>query len=186
MSMNILAMNSSHRKNGCTKRALDIFLEEFEQEAAIERIDLIDLNIGYCRGCWFCRQTDGSCMIKDDMQALCESYIKADIIVLGAPVYYNCVTSVLKTVIDRSVALHFSDRIKQRNRTRKKMVVLSPGAGEYRNQYDAFPSVLEFYIQDLNADLVSFVQMPKLGLSIDADIEKYRKDIMHAVRKCLK
>ncbi len=184
--MNILALNGSHRKKGCTKRAIDIFLEGFEQDVAVDRIDLIDLDIGYCRGCWFCRQTEGSCMIKDDMQILVEAYIKADIIVLGAPVYYNCVSSVLKTVIDRSVALHFSNRIKQRNGVRKKMVILSPGAGEYKNQYDAFLNVLEFYIQDLNADLVSFVQMPKLGLSIDADIEKYRKDIMHAVRKCLR
>lgn len=183
--VNVLALNSSHRKNGCTKRALDIFLEGIS-EAEVTRFDLIDMQIEYCRGCMFCRQSQGKCIIKDDMGKLVDAYINANIIVLGAPVYYNCVTAVLKTVIDRSIALHYSAKIKMQNPKVKKMVVLSPGAGYYNNQYRAFPDVLEFYVQDLNAEMVSFLQMPKLGLRLDADIEPYRKEILNAAKKCLK
>ncbi len=183
--MNVLAINSSHRKEGCTKRALDIFLEGIG-EAEIVRIDLIDLDIAYCRGCMFCRQSQGSCIQKDDMQMLVDAYIAANIIVLGAPVYYNSVTSVLKTVIDRSIALHYSEKIKMKNPKTKKMAVLAPGAGQYNNQYRSFSDVLEFYVQDLNAEMTSFVQMPKLGLRLDADIEPYRKDILIAAKRCLR
>ncbi len=182
---NVLAINSSHRKNGCTKRALDIFLEGIGA-AQVERIDLIDLEIAYCRGCMFCRQSQGNCIQKDDMEKLVNAYIPANIIVLGAPVYYNTVTSVLKTVIDRSIALHYSKKIKMQNPQTKKMVVLAPGAGQYNNQYRSFQDVLEFYVQDLNAEMVDFVRMPKLGLRLDADIEPYRKDILIAAKRSLR
>ena len=184
--MKILAINSSHRRDGATKRALDVFIDHVPEPYQVSWVDLIDLDIHYCRACMYCRETDGSCLQKDDMQWLIQEYAEADIILLGVPVYYNTVTSVLKTVIDRSLALHVSNKITEHHPERKKMVILSPGAGDYKSQYRSFPDVLEFYIQDLNADLISFVKMPKLGTKRQANIEPYKKDILHALRKCLR
>jgi multimeric flavodoxin WrbA len=102
----VLAINSSpHRDKSNTSLVLDPFLEGMEEEgAAVELYYTSDLEINPCKGdfgCWI--KTPGQCMYKDDMNWLNQKVSKADILVLGSPVYCDGVNGPMKTFMDRTV-----------------------------------------------------------------------------------
>lgn len=69
----------------------------------VEKINIAQKNIGYCRACYACRET-GACVIKDDMAEILQKMIDADVLVLASPVYFYSIDAQLKAVIDRTVA----------------------------------------------------------------------------------
>ena len=68
----------------------------------VEKIFIAEKNIGYCKGCYACKNT-GICAIKDDMAEVLQKMLNADVIVLSSPVYFYSISAQLKAVIDRSV-----------------------------------------------------------------------------------
>ncbi len=104
MSKKVLILSGSPRKNGNS----DILCNEFARGAIeagheVEKIRVAEKNIGYCRGCYACRDT-GVCAIKDDMTEVLQKMIDADVIVLASPVYFYSIDAQLKALIDRTVA----------------------------------------------------------------------------------
>lgn len=104
MSKKVLILSGSPRKNGNS----DILCDEFARGAvqaghAVEKIRVAEQNIGYCRACYACKGT-GVCAIKDDMAAVLQKMIDADVIVLASPVYFYSIDAQLKALIDRTVA----------------------------------------------------------------------------------
>ena len=102
---NVLILSGSPRLNGNS----DLLCNEFmrgAQEAGhkVEKIRVATKKIGYCRACYFCRDHEGQCAVRDDMAEILEKMLKADIIVLASPVYFYSIDAQLKTVIDRTVA----------------------------------------------------------------------------------
>lgn len=102
---NVLILSGSPRLNGNS----DLLCNEFmrgAQEAGheVEKIRVATKKIGYCRACYFCRDHEGQCAVRDDMAEILEKMLKADVIVLASPVYFYSVDAQLKTVIDRTVA----------------------------------------------------------------------------------
>lgn len=100
----ILILSGSPRKNGNS----DILCDEFMRGALeagheVEKINIAQKNIGYCRACYACRET-GVCVIKDDMAEILQKMIDADVLVLASPVYFYSIDAQLKAVIDRTVA----------------------------------------------------------------------------------
>lgn len=104
MSKKVLILSASPRKQGNS----DILCDEFalgarEAGHEVEKVRIAEKNIGYCRGCYACKDT-GICAIKDDMAELLQKMIDADVIVFASPVYFYSVDAQLKAVIDRTVA----------------------------------------------------------------------------------
>ena len=104
MNKKVLILSGSPRKNGNS----DMLCNEFARGAIeagheVEKIRVAEKNIGYCRGCYACRDT-GVCAIKDDMTEVLQKMIDADVIVLASPVYFYSVDAQLKALIDRTVA----------------------------------------------------------------------------------
>lgn len=113
MSKSVLILSGSPRKNGNS----DILCDEFmkgAQEAGhrVEKIRVAEKNIGYCRGCYACKNT-GNCSIRDDMAGVLQKMIDADVLVLASPVYFYSIDAQLKAVIDRSVARWLEVRDKE-------------------------------------------------------------------------
>ena len=105
MTMNILLFNGSPRKRGNT----DLLLAQIEAGIhqaghTAEHINLADLNIHPCTGCGYC-ETEGKCIIEDDMTPLYDKIQAANRIVIGSPVYFYGVTAQAKAFIDRCQAL---------------------------------------------------------------------------------
>ena len=103
MGKKVLILSGSPRKNGNS----DILCNEFMKGAVesgneVEKIRVSEKKIGFCTGCYACRDT-GVCAIKDDMADVMQKIIDADVIVLASPVYLYSIDAQLKALIDRTV-----------------------------------------------------------------------------------
>ncbi|MGN0561542.1 MAG: flavodoxin family protein [Candidatus Fimenecus sp.] len=99
----VLIISSSPRKGGNSDLLCDRFQAGAESAGhSVEKIFLKNYNIGYCRGCGVCNTTH-KCVQADDMAALLDKMVQADVIVLATPVYFYSMDGQLKTFIDRTV-----------------------------------------------------------------------------------
>lgn len=101
----VLILSGSPRKGGNS----DILCSEFARGAAeagnrVETVRVAEKKIGYCRACYYCRDHEGTCVLKDDMAELLQKMIDADVLVLASPVYFYSIDAQLKAVIDRTLA----------------------------------------------------------------------------------
>ena len=105
MSKKVLILSGSPRRGGNSDLLCDEFLRgALEAGNEVEKIRVSEKKIGYCSACYYCVQSGGVCAKKDDMAALLQKMIDADVIVLSSPVYFYSIDAQLKTVIDRTVA----------------------------------------------------------------------------------
>lgn len=105
--MKVLAINGSHRPGKNTAKMLRLVLEEVENNGGrTELLELANRKIHLCKACNKClRQPE--CSIKDDdMAGIAEKMMAADGIVIGSPVYFTNVTSLMKIFFDRSRWMH--------------------------------------------------------------------------------
>lgn len=105
MSKKVLILSGSPRKGGNS----DLLCDEFARGAreaghSVEKIRASEKKIAPCSACYYCRQSGGSCVHKDDMADVLQKMIDADVIVLASPVYFYSIDAQLKAVIDRTVA----------------------------------------------------------------------------------
>ena len=80
-------------------------------EAAGHQVELISLRgkeIKFCIGCLSCQKT-GACVIKDDVPAIMESVLNADVVCWATPIYYYEMSGQMKTLLDRMNPLYSSD-----------------------------------------------------------------------------
>ena len=90
------------RYGGANSHAL---AEQFAKgaQAAGHQVELISLHgkeLRFCVGCLSCQQT-GACVFKDDVPAIMESVLNADIVCWATPIYYYEMSGQMKTLIDR-------------------------------------------------------------------------------------
>ena len=105
MSKKVLILSGSPRKGGNSDTLCDIFLKgAIDGGNKGEKIFLRSKNINYCNACNFCKNHDGKCVIKDDMEEIITKIQEADVIVLASPVYFYSIDAQMKTVIDRCFA----------------------------------------------------------------------------------
>ena len=71
----------------------------------VELISLRGKEIKFCIGCFSC-QTKGKCVFKDDVPAIMESVLNADVVCWATPIYYYEMAGQMKTLIDRLNALY--------------------------------------------------------------------------------
>ena len=103
MNKKVLIISASPRKGGNSDLLCDQFiLGAKEAGHNVEKIFLRDHKINYCLGCGVCNNTH-KCVQKDDMKALLDKMVEADVIVLATPVYFYTMDAQLKTFIDRCV-----------------------------------------------------------------------------------
>ena len=102
MPKNILIIKSSPRKHGNSSVLADQVAQGAQaQGATVESFRVADMNINPCDACDSCQETNGVCVIQDDMQALYPKIQKANALVLASPIYWFTFSAQLKTCIDR-------------------------------------------------------------------------------------
>ncbi len=80
-------------------------------EAAGHQVEFVSLRgkeIKFCVGCLSCQQT-GACIFKDDVPAIMESVLNADVVCWATPIYYYEMSGQMKTLLDRLNPLYPSD-----------------------------------------------------------------------------
>ncbi|GAE85417.1 flavodoxin family protein [Bacteroides reticulotermitis] len=104
MIKKLLVISASPRKGGNSDYLSDLFIYGAEEAGhQVEKVFLREKDINYCTACYSCKKHAGRCAIKDDVPAIIDSMIDADVVVLSTPVYFYCMNAQLKTIIDRSV-----------------------------------------------------------------------------------
>jgi multimeric flavodoxin WrbA len=103
--MHVVAFNGSPRKNGNTRRLIDLVCETLGAEGITsEVVQLGGQDIHGCRACYACFQKkDGTCAFGKDILNDCVAKMaQADGIIIGSPTYFANVTAEVKALIDRA------------------------------------------------------------------------------------
>lgn len=142
--MKIIAINGSHRKGRNTAALLNLVLEETESLGfTTELIELADLNIGLCKACNMCLKKSSCSITGDDMAMVEEKIIDANGIILGSPVYWMNVTTLMKNFMDRSRYLHIT-----KNRLGGKIGAAVTNAGLLHGGQEGTIKIMENFLQN--------------------------------------
>jgi len=146
-----------------------IMVEEFKKGAQkagaeVENVFLVKKEINFCRGCFSCWGTSGTCAIIDDMRGLLKKFIESDIVVFATPVYVDNVTGVMKQFMDRLIPLvdpHMDRDEKGETVHRKrfleypKIVVISNCGFPEQSHFQVFPLLFERVARNLHSEVVA-------------------------------
>lgn len=109
MSKKVLIISTSMRKGGNSDKLADEFMKGAKESGnQVEKISLINKQIGFCKGCLDCQKTQ-KCIIKDDAAEIAEKVKNTDIVVFATPIYYYEMSGQMKTLLDRLNPLFPSD-----------------------------------------------------------------------------
>ena len=160
--MNILLLNGSPKKEKSnTYKLSSSFIEGITSNSAahhcIEEINVYDLDINPCLGCFACwNKTPGKCVWKDDVPSVLEKMLWADIIIWSFPLYYFNVPGKLKLLIDRQLpfALPFMDKAAENgghpsryDMSQKRHVLISTcGFYTTRGNYDSILPMFDHFL----------------------------------------
>lgn len=102
MSKKVLVISTSPRKGGNS----DTLAQEFARGAldagnTVEKVDLYNQTIGFCKGCLVCQNTH-RCVIHDDADTIAQKMLTADVLVFATPIYYYGMCGQMKTMLDRA------------------------------------------------------------------------------------
>jgi len=98
----VLGISGSPRENGNTAAAVKECLKAAEGEGATTSyMSLATKRIESCDGCRSCAAT-GECRIEDDFMEVFDAMKEADAVVLASPSYFESITPVMKSLIDRA------------------------------------------------------------------------------------
>ena len=101
-----LAICGSPRRNGNTETMLRRCLDRLASQGIAGELELLaGKNIRGCTACGGCREAkDESCpgQAGDDFAAIFEKMVRADILIVGSPVYFGSATPELMALLDRA------------------------------------------------------------------------------------
>lgn len=151
--MEALIIHGSPRKDKQTDKAVEAFLADSKIKK--HHVYLYDEKIEFCKGCLYCGKK-GICFIDDDMNRLYDLFETVDYIVLGSPMYFNSVSSAVKTMIDRTqvywsrkFALKTGITIKK---AKKGAFILTTGVEHDTASAVAATKVVEIFFKAINCD----------------------------------
>lgn len=133
--MKVLVINGSPKgKRSNTYRLTEAFLEGMKQgahpaeEVCVEEIQVKEMDLNPCLGCFSCwSRTPGKCCIQDDMQAVMEKLLWADVTIWSFPLYYYSVPGGLKNLIDRQLPMELPFMAERED---------GVGSGSHPSRYD--------------------------------------------------
>lgn len=127
--MKVVGVVCSPREGGNTEIMVRQALESAGRAGAETELFLAaGKDISPCQACMSCAK-EGVCQIDDDMQTIHRAFEQADGIIFGTPVYFINVSAQAKAIIDRSMALMVSGKL--RGKTAAAIVVARRvGAGQ--------------------------------------------------------
>lgn len=160
----ILIINGSPRKNkNCSKIIESITKKLDENELNYEVLNIYKMNIDYCTACGYCERT-GKCVIKDDMTPLYEEFDKSIGTIVVSPMFFQSISTKVKTLVDRTQAFYSSKHILKKpsidaNKQRRGIFIAIGGQPEYENQFLGGQLVMDLFFKCINTKLISNIYM---------------------------
>ena len=101
--MKIVSLLGSPRSTSNSSAIANRFLKTAAELGAETRsFELNRLSYRGCQGCYACKTTLDTCVLKDDLAEVLAAVSQADLLLLATPVYYGDITSQLKGFMDRT------------------------------------------------------------------------------------
>ena len=111
MDKKVLILSASPRKGGNSETLCAEFTRGAEESGnVVEMVRLHGKKMGFCTACYACKKT-GKCVQKDDVAEILDKMAAADVIVLSTPVYFYQMNAQMKTLIDRTMACYYDERL---------------------------------------------------------------------------
>lgn len=107
--MKILVLNDSPKKKSDTMVLTNAFLRGIEKNGSHEIfvMNIFEMKISSCRGCFGCWQVKNKhCVIDDDQNQILDLYPEMDLIIWSFPLYCYGMPSHIKAVLDRTIPLN--------------------------------------------------------------------------------
>jgi multimeric flavodoxin WrbA len=138
--MRTMTILGSPRRHGNTAKALGWVEEQLRAEGhEIDRVDIIDYNVGGCRECLACKKGGSElCIADDDANPLYLRMVAADLVLIAAPVFCWGFPAQIKGLIDRFYCLMDFDspRTDLPRLIGKPMSLLMTGGGDQIDNAD--------------------------------------------------
>ncbi len=158
----LLAIMGGPRKGQNTEQLLDKFLDGVRdaegEEVEITKLYIRDLDISHCIGCGYCEKK-GDCFMRDDMDILYKAFDETDGVVIASPIFFNSVTSYLKTMIDRCQIFWASKYVLKessidRDKKRFGYFLSVAGAKEEHADFNSAKAVIEYLYRSINTKFI--------------------------------
>jgi multimeric flavodoxin WrbA len=191
--MNVVSINGSPKgESSNTSVMLDSLTSAFDERDVV-RLVLGNMRINYCRGCYSCwTKTPGVCVQDDDMGSAIKTVRKADLLILGSPLYFNNISGTLKTFIDRLTALGGNPHQPKGADAGKVRIIMASNCGfPVRQQFDVVSLWMKHFAHLLNGELVGefYATNGKVLRSANGEeaaaVERY-KEYLRTCGRCIK
>lgn len=170
--MKVLIINSSIKKNRSRSYKLaQAFVEGLGENSSITNMEvnqvwLYEQNIQDCKCCYCCWriESQGKCIIQDDMKELLAKYVDADLVIWCFPLIFFGLPASMKKFIDRTLPLYTAqERIEEERyihlrrytkmATRREVFVSTCGFPVRVNNYEPVDEFLRIMYRN-NADKI--------------------------------
>lgn len=155
-----IGLATSPRKGGNTEILLEKALEGAEKAGA--KTELISLNkykFSPCLACDGCFK-EGKCVVNDDMQLIYEKMLKADRIILAAPIFSMGMCAQAKSMIDRTQRFWSTKYILKQNvipdkdrRYPRKGIFISASGSNHKDVFTGALHVAKYFFLMLEVEL---------------------------------
>jgi putative NADPH-quinone reductase len=150
-----------------------------EAGAETELVNLGELKINHCLGCFACWfETPGKCVIKDDVAPILEKMLNADLVIYGTPLYVFTMSGLMKNLLDRSVPLGSPYMIENKKMggitthpprypgKREKFLLVSPAGFPEFEHFEALVSTFKRMANTLDIDYLGEILRPAASMII--------------------
>ena len=166
--MLVLCVQGSPRKEGNTAIMIDEFMNEAKKLGVrTHKIEVTQKRVYPCIECDVCEKK-GLCAIEDDMQEIYGLFRKADIVVIGTPVFFYGATAHLKVIIDRSQTLwsrKYVHKLNDPGRQWRKGFMLTVGATKGKNLFDGLSLTAKYFFDAIGAEYAGFLGYRRIEVS---------------------
>lgn len=171
--MKILLIRGNPRKNGVCQRLSNFFALGLKDGGAeVLDVNLSDLKISPCLGCFSCaRNENAKCVVEDDMKELCSFLDSADALVCVSPVYFYSMSGISKNFFDRlfpfidgyfhSAGNFTNDEKKSTSKfsvKNKKFLTISVASGRLNSTFDGLSKTYKLIADALNFDYTADIR----------------------------
>jgi multimeric flavodoxin WrbA len=170
----------SPRMDGNTSRALEMFEKIAGDTHKIERINLPELDVLGCQGCYECQEepNEASCVTRDGATDVLKRIVEADAVVYATPLYMWGFASKIHAFMERHISLvtgYGSSQFKSLVEGKKVALLVTCG-GPAKGNADVVQEVFDRFVEFGKADSVGKYIIA--GTTVPDEIEEKAADVI--------
>ncbi len=178
--MKVLGLMGSPRIKGNTDLLLDEALRGARNAGSETEKVLIDkLTIAPCKEYYGCAR-DGNCVIRDDMDALYDKIVEADVVIVASPMFFYSVSAQTKAVIDRCQALWARKHLLKQTISHRprRGAFIAVGATKGKNLFEGSLLVMKYFFEAIDVEYAGNLLVR--GIDSKAQIKEHPQQLAEA------